>query len=498
MIKRFLFLISFPLAVWAQDDIDAMRYSQTGFYGDARYMAMGGSFGALGANMSCMNFNPAGIAVYRSGEFVATPGIIIQNSSAQHYGNNSTDFGVKINISNIGFVSAWEQKNPYPATSKMYPKWNERNAFGISYTRLADFNINTSIGGITDTTSIINNFVNSAQGVYPSNLNGTFEWLAYQTYLINPNSDYVGGNPSDSNHYQGMMLPGIPIRQTKEIKQSGRIGELAFSFAHSFDDKIYAGATLGIPRIKYSRLSNYMEDDYKKYLKPFDSLRYEEQLATEGTGFNLKAGVLYRAGEKIRLGAYIHSPTIFNLTDNYGYKLEAYYDTAITSLGDKYKAEYEGFFKYKFYTPARGGASIAYIHNRLFAFNADVEYVGYATARYKDEDNYLRPVNLTIQKKYKGVVNARAGIEFNLDPIIVRAGYAGYSSPFGSFTGKFSRSSFSTGIGFKRKKNTYFDVSGIYTRWSEDYYLYDPKLVASSTLNTSVFYLVFTFGIKFN
>jgi len=479
-------------SVFAQDDIDALRYSQTSFYGDARFMAMGGSFGALGANLSCMNFNPAGIAVYRNGEFVVTPGIRVQNSSARHYDSSSIDFSTKLNLTNIGFVSAWDQRNPYPATSKLYPNWNQRNAFGISYNRLSDFNFNTQINGGTDTSSMINDFVNSANGYYPNQLNGTYEWLAYQTYLINPESN------SDTNHYWGMMLPNTPILQSKTIKQTGRMSELAFSFAHSFEDKLYIGGTLGIPMVRYSRVCTYTEVDHKGSIWPFKSLKYEEQLSTQGSGYNLKAGAIYRVSGALRVGGYIHSPSIISLTDNYEYSMRAVYDSAITSQGAEYSIPYNGFFKYKVYTPTRGGASLAYVHNKLFAVNLDAEFVGYSSARLKDKDNYLSPVNLTIQKKYAGTLNLRVGGEVNVKPVVIRLGYAGYGSPFGSFTGKFARNSFSGGLGFKGKSKSFFDLGMIYTTWKEDYYLYDPALVNATTITNSVFYLTFTLGIKFN
>src|ERR1700758_4677650 len=99
MIKKILIILSgfSGYLGFAQDDIDAMRYSQTAAYGDARFTAMAGSFGALGANLSCMNFNPAGIAMYRNGEFVFTPGIKVQTANADHYGTTSSDGFGKLN-----------------------------------------------------------------------------------------------------------------------------------------------------------------------------------------------------------------------------------------------------------------------------------------------------------------------------------------------------------------------------------------------------------------
>ena len=476
----------------AQDDTDALRFSQSTFFGDSRFTAMGGAFGALGANMACMHFNPAGIGVYRSGEFVFTPGVRIQRSNTLHYDSANSDFSTRLNIANIGFVSSWEARNPYPAASKQYEKWNRRHAFGINYNRIADFNFSTSISGSPDNSSIINDFVNAAQGYYPAELNGTYEGLAYNTYLINPEST------TDTNHYWGMMLPNTPLIQEKKINTKGRMGELAFSYAHSFEDKLYAGVTIGVPMVRFTRESVYTELDHNKSIWPFHSLKYEEQLLTTGSGVNLKAGVIYRLSDAIRIGAYAHTPSVLNLSDNYEYAMTAVYDSAITPMGAESRASYDGYFKYKLYTPARAGASVAYVYKRLLAVNADVEFLSYGSARFKDNDDYLRPVNLVIQKKYAGTANIRAGAELNLRPVILRFGYAGYGSAFGPLTGKFAQSNYCAGIGFKRQSNVYFDLGAVYTLWSEDYYLYDPALVEKTTVNNSVLYFTFTLGIKFN
>lgn len=496
MNKGFLILVMglSGFVSYAQDDIDAMRYSQTSFYGDARFTAMAGSFGALGANVSCMNFNPAGIALYRKGEFVFTPGLKMQTVNTNHYGTSTSDVYGKLNISNIGFVTAWDSKNLYPPSSKQYADFNQRNAFGISYNRLADFNSSTSIEGYPGNSSIINDFVNSAQGYYPKDLNQSYEWLAYQTYLINPQSS------SDTNHYWGMMLPNTPLKQTKTIKQTNsRMGELGFSFAHAFEDKLYVGATLGVPIVKYNRVATYEESDYKSQVWPFKSLKYEEQLATTGSGFNLKLGVIYRAAESVRLGAYVHTPTSLSLTDNYAYNLSASYDTAITSAGADYTQGSSGSFRYRIVTPARAGGSVCYIYNKILAVNVDAEYINYASAKLKDSDHYLDGATRTIAKKYSSTMNLRVGAELNIKPVIIRAGFASYGSPFGpSLAGKFVRNTFTGGVGFRGVKNMYFDLGFMYTQWQEDYYLYSAQFVSPTQVSNSVLYLTATLGVKFN
>ena len=43
-----LIALTFSLSTLAQNHIDALRYSQESLWGSARYVSMGGAFGALG------------------------------------------------------------------------------------------------------------------------------------------------------------------------------------------------------------------------------------------------------------------------------------------------------------------------------------------------------------------------------------------------------------------------------------------------------------------
>ena len=59
-------------SLFAQGSMNAYNYSRTDIKGTARYMGMGGAFGALGGDISTLSQNPAGIGVYRSNEIVTT------------------------------------------------------------------------------------------------------------------------------------------------------------------------------------------------------------------------------------------------------------------------------------------------------------------------------------------------------------------------------------------------------------------------------------------
>ena len=59
-------------SMFAQGEMDAYKFSQYDLNGTARYLSMGGAFGALGGDISAMRTNPAGLAIYRSSEIVTT------------------------------------------------------------------------------------------------------------------------------------------------------------------------------------------------------------------------------------------------------------------------------------------------------------------------------------------------------------------------------------------------------------------------------------------
>ncbi len=82
----------------AQNDIDAMRYSQLTFGGTARFASMAGSMGALGGDISTLSFNPAGIAIFRKTELSITPSIFSQTTSSTYNSNNEVDRKLNFNL----------------------------------------------------------------------------------------------------------------------------------------------------------------------------------------------------------------------------------------------------------------------------------------------------------------------------------------------------------------------------------------------------------------
>ena len=89
-------LLTLPLVASAQGATDGYNFSQTDLKGTARFMSMGGAFGALGGDLSTLSQNPAGIGVYRHSEIGFTVDLDCQratsNSSGLKVGQNQTKF----------------------------------------------------------------------------------------------------------------------------------------------------------------------------------------------------------------------------------------------------------------------------------------------------------------------------------------------------------------------------------------------------------------------
>ena len=82
-------IISIP-EIHAQNEIDALRYSQNSFFGTAKFTSMAGSFGSLGGDFSTLSLNPAGIAFYQNSELTYTPNFSFIDNTSYLNGNKNT------------------------------------------------------------------------------------------------------------------------------------------------------------------------------------------------------------------------------------------------------------------------------------------------------------------------------------------------------------------------------------------------------------------------
>ena len=164
MIKRLNLVTAFiiGLTLQAQNHIDALRYSQESLWGSARYVAMGGAFGALGSNGSTASFNPAGIATFTNGQFSGSFNLNQFDSDGfeSASGFNSPASFAKRNtasIPNLNYVSA-NILSPDESGD-----WDRVN-FGIGFNKLDDYNKYTYLEGTNSENSLGSFILNNAEG----------------------------------------------------------------------------------------------------------------------------------------------------------------------------------------------------------------------------------------------------------------------------------------------------------------------------------------------
>ena len=82
----------------------ALLFSQDDANGTARFTSMSGAFGALGGDLSVMNINPAGLAVYNNSSFAGSYASRSTDITANYYGTARKNQNQFLNLSQAGAV----------------------------------------------------------------------------------------------------------------------------------------------------------------------------------------------------------------------------------------------------------------------------------------------------------------------------------------------------------------------------------------------------------
>ena len=122
---------------YAQNEVDAFDYTSLDYGGTARFIGMGSSMGALGGDLSVLSTNPAGLGLYRAGEFTLSPTFAGTKSSSLYQGERNEADDLDFTINNIGYAQVYEnQSGPWKMVQ-----------FALAMNRLKDFHTDYRIGG---------------------------------------------------------------------------------------------------------------------------------------------------------------------------------------------------------------------------------------------------------------------------------------------------------------------------------------------------------------
>jgi hypothetical protein len=496
--KRFLNIAlvvvgAMPFVAKAQYASDALRYSQLTFGGTARYMAMGGAFSAVGGDMSTLTVNPAGVAVFNKSQLAFSPGFSFQSTTSTLNGESNIAQQSAGSVQNAGLILSWRNKSEDAM-------WKSVN-FGFVYNRTNNFNTQVYSEGLNNKSTMLDQFTDQANGTNYNNLDQFYTGPAFNTGLLDTNS----GANSYFNIIRPYLNNGNYILQQKTLSTSGSMGETDISFGGNYNDKLYIGATLGIPDINYNEVTTYSEiPKYNDTVFGLTSYSIQSKVFTTGSGINLKLGIIYRPNDWIRLGLAVHTPTVFSLTDEYSTAITAIYNPgpyAGTSPPNVALNSPQGSFSYTLTTPMRAVGGLAFIIHKQAIISADYEYVDYSTASFSAAGASYSSVNQTIANSYMGASNIRVGGELVLYPFSIRAGYAYYGNPYTKDAANTDmKRSISGGVGV-RIKHCFIDLAYVMSYYDHQDYMYESAYapygnnVASD--HTTLSDVVLTMGVNF-
>ena len=485
-------LVSFS---YAQTDVDALRYSTPAVQGTARNVALGNTMGTIGADISALSTNPAGIAKFSSTEFILSPAIAINKSSSSYLNNTTKDSKVKFQLTNLGVIVA----SRYANSGK---NWNGLK-FGFALNRLANFNDQYYFGGYNSKNSLLNSYYEklndrefitdsaSAADNYPFDAS-----IAYQLGLIT--IDSLGNTFTATNN--GNM------QQDFQITKSGGINELALGFGSTYKEKIMIGASIGVPIVNYTERIRLTETDIRDSAFDLNSFLNSTYLKTRGVGFNLKLGIIGMPISNLRLSLAFQTPGILFMKDEFLTQMEVdYASQSFIFTGDSP----DGASKYRYVQPWKLTTGAGYIH-KYGLVSVEYELSDASNSKFRLSQNdanakaYENFVNNLIKEKYGLFHTIKAGVEFKYDPIRIRGGIQYRTSPFKNAAApsniNTSSLTFSAGFGY-RGKHFFADIAYVQTNFKELYLPYQLsteawKPVPAATLSTKKPAIVVSVGYK--
>lgn len=528
--------LAMPAGVAAQSAIDAYNLSQSELRGTARFMSMGGAFTALGGDLSTLNQNPAGIGIYRRSELGLTLDLSPERVTSRSIDNKISTDKTHFYCNNFGYVGASRLSGALRSL-----------AWGLSYSRVASFNRAFDSYTRHAGTSLSNYIASytTAAGIpaadmtfgdkYNPYLDGSADWLSilgYTSFMINPAA-------SGGNAYTGLYTAGTDGDSYSQVRESGYVDEYAIDFGGNMVDVVYWGVGIGITDINYQNTSYYSESmrnaaiatqtGEDTYGSAIGNAGFElsNRRIINGSGWNLKTGVMVKPVQWLRLGFAVHTPTWYDLSQSATATVDySYYnpDAAEGRFNPLRGQEYtdESYYDFKLRSPWKLMTGIAGVIGRTAIISADYERQAYGDMSLQVPDswgNFVSDeyVNGDISTYFKATDIIRVGAEIRATPnLSLRAGYnfsttnvtaeaadgklevltAGMNP---SYTFNKTSNSLCLGIGF-HAGSFYMDGAYVSTRRNATYHAFTdyadvkaPQAALTQTLNN----IVVSLGLKF-
>lgn len=435
--RYFLFVTALMIAMSAnaQETYENAKLVGEDLNGTARYVGMGGAMEALGADISTIGTNPAGLGLFRHSNLSVSGGLLMQSNGKEFTNGNKTN----ASFDQIGGVYSTRTG----AKSFLNFGFNYHKGENFDYILNAANSLNGSsqnkqsfIKGLLGDEGKGGFFIDrdpkTNANVGYSDLNkksnaytfSQIDYLYWNTLIPTNNPtkpyDYDGGNDYTFNR-----------------AHNGYIGNYDFSISGNLNDRVYLGVTFGIKDVHYNAYSEYSEN-----LVSGARASVADKRSITGSGFDVTAGVIVRPIESspFRIGAYVKTPTWYDLTTSNTTSLIDYRNYGAANNSKYVNNSYD----FKIWTPWKFGFSLGHTIGSSLALGATYEYedysrintrindggyIDYWTGSYYDSSIADTQMNNHTREVLKAVSTLKLGVEYKpTTNLALRAGY-NYVSP---------------------------------------------------------------------
>lgn len=426
-------LILFSLITKAQTLGEILNISLDKPSGTARFESMGGAFGSLGGDLSSININPAGGAVFIDNEFGFTVSVKNTKNKTLFFNNNETTNNFEFSLNQGGGV--WILKN--------YGEGNiNQITFGINYQTINAFKDIFDAKGKNTINSIDKFFLNNSLGYSVTDLSvgsnqsissvykylGEYygysaqqAFLGYQSYILSYDDD------SKSFYSLVDISEGVDQHYTNESK--GANTKYNYNLSIQYKENYYFGLNVNLHSVYKSNFIRHFENNFSEK-SPIKSITFENSLITQGEGFSIQLGTIAKFNS-FRLGLSYQTPTWYNLWDEtYQFVDTSSQDLEGNTFQDKIDPRVTNIYpKYKLTSPSVLTASTAVVFGKTGLLSLDVISKDYSKIKLKPTRDFSFSNN-EINSKLTNTLDFRLGTEFRLKKISLRAGYQFYGSPY--------------------------------------------------------------------
>lgn len=485
----------------AQDITDAVRYSTEGLTGTARFRAMSGAFGALGGDLSALNVNPAGSAVFLNSFSTITLSHNQRDNSGRYFNNLSATQSSNMNFDQAGAVLVFNSTDPENRFGKF--------TLGVNYAKTNNFDDNFIVRG-NGNNSIDQYFLGYADGV-PLELLETMDnetitdlytylgenegfgaqqaFLGYQGYILDPFSNDV-----ENTRYSSTIGAGS-FDQQYSYNATGLNGKFSFNLASEFQDFLYIGANLNAHFLNYDRATRLIERNNNSASQTNEVI-FNNNLSTTGNGFSVQVGTIAKVSNFLRLGLAYESPTWFNINERTTQRLETYsneFDDRVIVNPNVVNV----YPEYRLKTPAKLTGSVALLFGTNGLISFDYSYKDFTTTEFRPaSDPEFMFQNNIITDNLRAASTYRVGGEYRIGDFSLRGGYRLEESPYQNEITIGNLEGYSAGLGYNFG-NVKIDLGYDQASRTDNPQLYQVGLTntAGITRDFSSFILSLSFGI---